>query len=366
MAMTDAAKREALSPQQAAKSIRRGDKSWLMLVQKAEADGLGVFAAGASNELPKSTPGLLSQERIGKVTQDFKDVFEPISECPPHRFDVDHTIKLVEGSTPTFRRPFRLSRQEEEEEEVHKQVEDALKKGLIEPSVSPYGAPVLFVQKKDGSLRMCIDYRALNKITVRDRYPLPRIDDLLDKLHGCTIFSSLDLQSGYHQIRIRDEDKPKTAMMTPMGQFQFKVLCFGLTNAPATFQRAMNKIFSKHIGKFVLVYLDDILVMSRTPEEHEQHLRIVLQILRENGLKAKLSKCEFNKAELHFLGHVIGKDGVAVDPAKIAVIEKWPLPKSLKELQSFVGLANYFKKFVDHFSFVVAPLAALTGATGKG
>ena len=155
-------------------------------------------------------------------------------------------------------------------------------------------------------------------------------------------------------------------MMTPMGQFQFKVLCFGLTNAPATFQRAMNKIFSKHIGKFVLVYLDDILVMSRTPEEHEQHLRIVLQILRENGLKAKLSKCKFNKAELHFLGHVIGKDGVAVDPAKIAVIEKWPLPKSLKELQSFLGLANYFRKFVDHFSSVVAPLTALTGATGKG
>ena len=128
----------------------------------------------------------------------------------------------------------------------------------------------------------------------------------------------------------------------------------------------MNKIISKHIGRFVLVYLDDILVMSRTPEEHVQHLGIVLQILRENGLKAMLSKCEFNKAELHFLGHVIGKDGVAVDPAKIAVIEKWPLPKSLKELQSFLGLANYFRKFVDHFSSVVAPLTALTGATGKG
>jgi hypothetical protein len=215
MAMTDAAKREALLPQQAAQSIRRGDKSWLMLVQKEVADGLGAFAAGASNKLPKSTPGLLSQKRIGKVKQDFKDVFEPISECPPHRFDVDHTTKLVEGSTPTFRRPFQLSRQEEEEE-VHKQVEDALKKGLIEPSVSPYGAPVLFVQKKDGSLRMCIDYHALNKLTVRDRYQLPRINDLLDKLHGCTIFSSLDFQSGYHQIRIRDEDKPKIEMMTPM------------------------------------------------------------------------------------------------------------------------------------------------------
>ena len=236
-----------------------------------------MFAAGASNELPKSTPGLLSQERIGKVTQDFKDVFEPISECPPHRFDVDHTIKLVEGSTPTFRRPLRLSRQEELKE-VHKQVEYALKKGLVHSysRVCHHMVPRFYLcRKKDGSLRMCIDYRALNKIMVQDRYPLPRIDDLLDELHGCTIFSSLDLQSGYHQIRIRDEDKPKTAMMTPMGQFQFKVLCFGLTNAPATFQRAMNKIFSKHIGKFVLVYLDDILVMSRTPEEHEQHLRIV-------------------------------------------------------------------------------------------
>ena len=222
---------------------------------------------------------------------------------------------LVEGSSPTFRRPFRLSRQEKEK--VHKQVEDALKIGLIESSVSPYGAPVLFVQKKDGSLRMCIDHRALNKITVRDRYPLPRIGDLLDKLHDCTIFSSRDLQSGYHQIRIKDEDKPKTAMMSPMGQFQFKVLCFGLTNAPAIFQRAMNKIFSEHIGKFVLVYLDEILVMSCTPEEHEQHLRLVLQILRENGLKAKLSKCEFNKAELHFFGHAIGKDGVAVDPQRL-------------------------------------------------
>jgi len=222
------------------------------------------------------------------------------------------------------------------------------------------------VQKKDGTLRMCIDYRALNKITVRDRYPLPRIDDLLDKLHGCTIFSSLDLQSGYHQIRINDEDKPKTAMITPLGQFQFKVLCFGLTNAPATFQRAMNAVFRKYIGKFVLVYLDDILVMSRTPEEHEKHLRIVLETLRKHQLKAKLSKCEFNKPELHFLGHIVGKDGIAVDPSKIAVIERWPLPRSLKELQSFLGLVNYFRKFVEHFSTVVAPLTALAGQTGKG
>jgi len=161
------------------------------------------------------------------------DVFAPTTECPPKRADIDHT-KWVDGATPTFNRPYRMTR--EEELEVMKQIDDALKKGLIEPSGSPFGAPVLFVQKKDGSLRMCVDYRALNKITVRDRYPLPRIDDLLDKLHGCTVFSSLDLQSGYHQIRISDEDVPKTAMITPFGQFQFKVLCFGLTNAPQHFR----------------------------------------------------------------------------------------------------------------------------------
>jgi len=246
-----------------------------------------------------------------------------------------------------------------EEEEVVRQVKELVDKGLLEPSTSPYGAPVLFVQKKDGSLRMCIDYRALNKLTVRDRYPLPRIDDLLDKLHGCTVFSSLDLQSGYHQIRIRDEDKPKTAIVTPLGQFQFRVLCFGLTNAPATFQRVMNNVFREHIGKSVLVYLDDILVMSRSAEEHAAHLRIVLELLLKHKLQAKLSKCEFNRPELNFLGHVVGRSGVAVDPAKIAVIERWPLPKTLKELQAFLGLGNYFRKFVCRFSTVVAPLTAL-------
>jgi hypothetical protein len=206
LTLQKAAPTEFLSPHQTAKSIRQGDSSWLMLVQPSVAETQDVVATCAEASILESAPRLLSHQAIGKVTEEFKDVFEPIPECPPHRFEVDHTIKLVDGSAPTFRRPFKLSKQEEEE--VHKQVEDALKKGLIEPSVSLYGAPVLFVQKKDGSLRMCIDYLALNKITVRDRYPLLRTDDLLDKLHGCKKISSLDLQSGYHQIRLRDEDKP--------------------------------------------------------------------------------------------------------------------------------------------------------------
>ncbi|KAJ9504617.1 hypothetical protein QJQ45_030478, partial [Haematococcus lacustris] len=180
--------------------------------------------------------------------------------------------------------------------EIKKQVAELLAKKLTEPSCSPYGAPVLFVEKRDGTLRMCVDYRALNKLTVRDRYPLPRIDDLFDKLQGKTIFSSLDLQSGYHQIRITPEDVPKTAFVTPEGQFQYKVLSFGLTNAPATLQRVMSRVFEKQLKEgFVLVYLDDILVMSSSPEEHAMHLKEVLQVMKDNQLYAKLSKCDFNR-----------------------------------------------------------------------
>ena len=350
-----AARSKYLSPHQAAKLLKQGCCSWLLVVQRKEKP---AGAACASVQEKDPVPGLMDPAVLEQIKVEFHDVFEPITSCPPRRADVDHTIRLEPNTTPTFRRPHRLSKQEEQE--IHSQVADLLAKGLIEPSVSPYGAPVLFVQKKDGSLRMCIDYRALNKVTVRDRYPLPRIDDLLDKLHGCSVFSSLDLQSGYHQIRITDEDKPKTAMITPLGQFQFKVLCFGLTNAPATFQRVMNRVFQEHIGKFVLVYLDDILVMSRSPQEHAKHLRIVLGLLRQHQLRVKLKKCEFNKPELSFLGHIVGKDGIAVGPAKVAVIEKWPLPRTLKELQAFLGLGNYFRKFVHHFSTMVAPLTALT------
>jgi len=200
--------------------------------------------------------------------------------------------------------------------------------------------------KKDGTLGMCIDYRALNDITIRGRYPLSRIDDLLDNLHGCSILSSLELQAGYRQMRITDEYKHKIAILTPMGQFQFKVLCFGLTNTPATFQRVMNEIFREHIGNCVLVYLDDILLMSRSGEEHVKHLDLVLSLLEKHQLQAKLSKCEFSSPELHFLGQVVGRDGIKVDLAKIAVIAMWLRPKNLKELQAFLGLQNYFRKFV--------------------
>lgn len=236
--------------------------------------------------------------------------------------------------------------------EVKRQLEELLSKGLIEPSTSPYGAPILFVQKKDGSLRMCIDFRALNKHIIKIRYPLPRIDDLLDQLRGAKVFSSSDLQCGYHQIRITEEDVPKTAFRTPFGHYQFKVLCFGLTTAPATFQHAMNGAFRGLLGKFVLVYLDDILVFSKNEQ--------VLEVLRQQKYYAKMSKCEFMKAEVPFLGHLVSAAGVRVDPRKVEAIWDWPTPTTVTQVRSFLGLANYYRKFMQGYASISALLSDLT------
>lgn len=285
----------------------------------------------------------------------FESVFDPLPPGLPPDRGVTHTIDTG-NSPPVSRSMYRLSIKEKQE--VEAQVKDLLDKGFIQPSRSPYGSPVLFVQKKDGGLRMCVDYRALNSVTRKDKYPLPRIDDLLDRMHGSKIFSSLDLQSGYHQIRIDPADVPKTAFRTHQGLFEFKVLSFGLTNAPAAFQREMNRLFADM--PFVLVYLDDILIHSANEAEHKQHLRQVLQVLKLNKLYAKRSKCFFFMPSMKFLGHVISADGVSVDPAKIDVILSWPSPKDASEMRSFLGLGNHFKRFVQGYSKLTAPLVELT------
>ncbi|KAL4018234.1 hypothetical protein IC575_021824 [Cucumis melo] len=195
--------------------------------------------------------------------------------------------------------------------ELKVQLQELLDKGFIRPSVSPWGAPVLFVKKKDGSMRLCIDYRELNKVTVKNRYPLPRIDDLFDQLQGATVFSKIDLRSGYHQLRIKDEDVPKTAFRSRYGHYEFIVMSFGLTNAPAVFMDLMNRVFREFLDTFVIVFIDDILIYSKTEAEHEEHLRMVLQTLRDNKLYAKFSKCEFWLKQVSFLGHVVSKAGVS-------------------------------------------------------
>eukprot|EP00253_Pinus_taeda_P017239 PITA_17239 len=291
------------------------------------------------------------------VVQEFADVFpEEIPGLPPRR-DLDFTIELIPGAAPVSRAPYRMS--VPELTELKMQLQELLEKKYIRPSVSPWGAPVLFVRKKDGTLRMCIDYRQLNKLTVKNKYPLPRIDELFDQVKGATIFSKIDLRSGYHQIRIKDEDIAKTAFRTRYGHYEFVVLPFGLTNAPATFMCLMNSVFHQYLDKFVLIFIDDILIYSRNRKEHEEHLRIVLQTLREHQLYGKFNKCDFYKEQIQYLGHIITKEGIAVDPEKIKTIMDWPTPKDVADIRSFMGLAGYYRRFVEGFSRVAYPITSL-------
>lgn len=289
---------------------------------------------------------------------DYADVFptELLGLLPTR--EVDFSIELQPGTTPISMAPYRMA--PAELRELKTQLQELLESGFIRPSTSSWGAPVLFAKKKDGSLRLCIDYRQLNRVTIKNRYPLPRIDDLFDQLRGSRRYSKIDLRSGYHQLRVKEEDIPKTAFRTRYGHYEFVIMPFGLTNAPAIFMSLMNKIFRPYLDQFVVVFIDDILVYSRSEEEHEQHLRIVLQILRENQLYAKASKCEFWLNEVKFLGHVVSENGIAVDPTKVEAVLDWRQPKTVSEIRSFLGLAGYYRKFIQDFSKLAKPMTRLT------
>jgi hypothetical protein len=214
-------------------------------------------------------------------------------------------------------------------------------------------------------LSMCIDYQNLNAVTVKNKYPLPRIDDLLDQLKDTKFFSKIDLRSGYHQMKIRPDDIPKTAFVTRYGQYEFTVVSFGLTNAPAYFMNMMNKVFMDELDKFVVVFIDDILIYSATVEEHEQHLRVVLEKLRQNQLYAKFSKCDFWLEEVAFLGHVLTAEGVAVDPAKIEAVKEWEQPHNVTDIHSFLGLAEYYRRFIENFSKIAKHMTNLLKKTNE-
>nr|AAM74297.1 Putative retroelement [Oryza sativa Japonica Group] len=308
---------------------------------------------------PKSHGVVLNQVALQEIpiVQDYPDVFpEDLPGMPPKR-DIEFRIDLVPGTNPIHKRPYRMAANELAE--VKKQVDDLLQKGYIRPSTSPWGAPVIFVEKKDHTQRMCVDYRALNEVTIKNKYPLPRIDDLFDQLEGATVFSKIDLHSGYHQLRIREEDIPKTAFTTRYGLFECTVMSFGLTNAPAFFMNLMNKVFMEYLDKFVVVFIDDILIYSKTKEEHEEHLRLALEKLREHQLYAKFSKCEFWLSEVKFLGHVISSGGVAVDPSNVESVLSWKQPKTVSEIRSFLGLAGYYRRFIENFSKIARPMTRL-------
>ena len=297
-----------------------------------------------------------SLEDIPVVNQ-YPDVFpDEIPGMPPPR-EIDFTIELVPGTEPISKPPYRLA--PAELKELKEQLQDLLNKGYIRPSTSPWGAPVLFVKKKDGSLRLCIDYRGLNQVTIKNKYPLPRIDDLFDQVKGAGVFSKIDLRSGYHQLRIAEHDIPKTAFRTRYGHYEFTVMPFGLTNAPAVFMDLMQRVFHKYLDQCVVVFIDDILVYSKDWEEHRHHLHLVLDTLRQNKLYAKLSKCEFWLEKVNFLGHMVSKDGIEVDPAKVTAIMEWPAPKTQTEVRSFLGLAGYYRRFIKDFAKVARPLTQL-------
>jgi len=287
------------------------------------------------------------------VMREFEDVFpDEVPRLPPNK-EVEFSIDLVPGTGPISMAPAELV-------ELKKQIEELMEKQFIRPSTSPWGAPVLLVKKKDESSCLCVDYRQLNKMTIKNKYPLPRIHDLMDQLHGSSMFSKLDLQSGYHQILVKVDDVQKTAFRSRYGHYEYVVMPFSVTNAPAVFMDYMNRIFQPFLDKFVVVFIDDILIYSKTREQHAEHLRLVLGVLREKHLYAKLSKCEFWMDEVQFLGHVISAQGIAVDPAKVEAVVKWESPKSTTEIKSFVGLAGYYRIFIEGFSKIVAPLTLLT------
>jgi hypothetical protein len=266
----------------------------------------------------------------------------------------------------------------QDREELDKQIEELLKNGLIEPSLSPYAAAALIVPKynPDGTIkgwRMVVDYRLLNVITIKYQYPMPRVDDIIDSVNGAMFFSSCDATSGFWQLRLHPTDIPKTAFRTPSGLYQWRVLPFGLSNSPAVFQRTMSSFFQKTftdtegntcnaLGTFIKVYLDDVLIFSKTAEDHLQHLKFVFSTLKENGIYLNPKKCEFNKAEVRFLGHLVSHKGVRPDLEKVSVMQDWPEPKNRNDMYRFLGFANYFRNFIRNYASLATPLYPLTQA----
>lgn len=296
-----------------------------------------------------------------EVVFEFLDVFpDDLPGLPPDK-KVEFHIDLIPGATPVAKAPYRLA--PTKMKELMSQLQELLDKSFIHPSSSTWGAPILFVKKKDGSMRMCIVYRELNKRTVKNKYPLPRIDDLFDQLQGASYFSMIDLRPGYHKLKVREEDVARTAFPTRYGHYEFLVMPFGLTNAPAAFMDLMNRVCRPYLDHFVIVFIDDILIYSMSVEEHREHLRTIFEVLREKKLYAKFSTCEFWIKEVHFLGHVISCDGLKVNPSKIEAVMKWEQPKSPTEIKSFLDLASYYRRFIQDFSRIAKPM---TGLTKKG
>jgi hypothetical protein len=305
----------------------------------------------AENQANTSLP-----QEIQDLIKDFASLFDQPTGLPPPRSHC-HSIPLIPGATPFRLRPYRYN--PAQKDEIERQIAELLQKGMIQPSCSPFASPIILARKKTGDWKLCVDYRRLNALTIKNKYPLPVIDELLDELQGAVWFTSLDLSSGYHQIQMDPKDIPKTAFQTHNGHFEYRVMPYGVTGGPATFQLTMNSVLSPLLRKCVVVFIDDILIFSKSWDLHLQHVRTVFSLLQQHQFKVKLSKCTFAQTKLYYLGHVISQEGVATDPEKVAAVQSWPTPTNVKELRSFLGLAGYYRKFVKIFGIISRPLTNL-------
>lgn len=275
---------------------------------------------------------------IQKLLQHYSDIFQEPKELPPAR-SIDHKIPLIDEQKQVTQRAYILPHHQKNAMELL--VNQLLNSKMIQPSVSPYSSPVILVKKKDGSWRLCVDYRQLNSNTVKNKYPIPIIKDLLDELF---------------EIRMKDEDIQKTTFTTHMGHYEYVVMPFGLTNAPATFQALKNTILAEYLRKFALVFFDDILVYSKSMTDHVQHLSTIFEVLRTNKLHAKLSKCTFWQRQVEYLGYIISSEEVATVPAKMSAIANSQTPKIVTELRGFLGLAGYYRRFIEWYGVICRPL----------
>lgn len=317
--------------------LRKGGLGCLFQITRVEEEE-------TSHEIP---------EDIKEILQEFPAVLKDPKGLPPRR-NCDHVITLNSGAEPPNLRPYRVPHYQKEA--MEKIIAELIESKEIQVSDSPYSSPAVMVRKKDGSWRLCVDYRQLNAQTVKNKFPMPIIEDLLDELNGAKVFSKLDLRSGYHQIRMATQDIPKTAFRTHLGHYEYQVMPFGLTNAPATFQSLMNQVLAPFLRKYVLVFFDDILIYSKDWAEHKEHIRQVMKVLEENKLVIKLKKCAFGLPSVTYLGHIISQDGVATDPKKVEKIATYPTPKSVTDLRKFLGMTGYYRRFIKNYGIVCRPL----------
>jgi hypothetical protein len=281
---------------------------------------------------------------------------EELPSVPPDH-DIEFTNELLPGTPPISKRPYRMPANKLAE--LKKQIVELQSKRFIHPSLSPWGALVLFIERKDETQQMCVDYHSLNEVTIKNKYPLPWIKDLFGQMNGASIFSKIDMRSGYHQLKIQESDIPKTAFHTIYGLYEYTVMSFGLTNAPAYFMYLMNNVFMEYLDKFMVVFIDNIVIFSKTKEEHETHLRQVMEKLIEHQVYAKFCKFEFWLSKVAFLGHVISAGGVSVDLGKVKDVLNWMPPMNVSENQSFLGLAGYYRCFINDFSKIAKPMTRL-------